>query len=59
MGKIPAPRSNSQIRAPQVRLIDSDGTQLGVRPITEALRIAEDRGHDLVEIAPGANPPVC
>jgi translation initiation factor IF-3 len=42
-----------------VRLIDSDGTQLGVRPITEALRIAEDRGHDLVEIAPGANPPVC
>jgi translation initiation factor IF-3 len=42
-----------------VRLIDQDGTQLGVKSIAEALRIAEDRGHDLVEIAPSANPPVC
>lgn len=50
---------NGQIRAQQVRLIDSDGTQLGVRHITEAIRIAEDRGFDLVEVAPEANPPVC
>jgi len=42
-----------------VRLIDQDGTQLGIKSIDEALRIAEDRGQDLVEIAPGANPPVC
>jgi translation initiation factor IF-3 len=40
-------------------LIDQDGTQLGVRPIEEAIRIAVDRGSDLVEIAPGASPPVC
>lgn len=44
---------------PQVRLIDVDGAQLGVKPIEEALRIAGDRGTDLVEIAPSANPPVC
>lgn len=40
-------------------MIDLDGTQLGIKPLPEALRIAEDRGHDLVEIAPNANPPVC
>jgi translation initiation factor IF-3 len=42
-----------------VRLIDQDGTQLGVKSIDEAIRIAQDRGQDLVEVAPGANPPVC
>lgn len=36
-----------------------DGTQLGVKPIDEALRLASDRGSDLVEIAPTATPPVC
>lgn len=42
-----------------VRLIDADGTQVGVRPTTEALALARTRGLDLVEVAPSANPPVC
>lgn len=53
------PRFNQQIRAQMVRLIDADGTQLGVRPLDEALRLSQDRGIDLVEVAPQANPPVC
>lgn len=47
------------IRAAQVRLIDHDGTQIGIRPITEALALARQRGLDLVEVAAAANPPVC
>lgn len=50
---------NRRIRVPQVRLIGSDGQQLGVFITDEAIRIAENEGLDLVEIAPGANPPVC
>jgi translation initiation factor IF-3 len=50
---------NNRINAKQVRLIDVDGTQIGVRPVTEALALARTRGLDLVEIAPQANPPVC
>jgi len=42
-----------------VRVIDVDGKQLGVMGIRRALKIAEDRGLDLVEVAPTANPPVC
>lgn len=53
------PRVNHQIRAQTVRLIDEDGTQLGVKNLDEAIRTAEDRGKDLVEVAPLANPPVC
>jgi translation initiation factor IF-3 len=52
-------RINRQIRIPQVRLIDEDGSQLGITPVEEALRIAEERGLDLVEVAPSASPPVC
>lgn len=52
-------RVNQFIRAAQVRVIDSDGSQIGVRPISEALGIARQRGLDLVEVAPNANPPVC
>lgn len=40
-------------------MIDSDGTQIGVKPLSEALAIARTRGLDLIEIAPQANPPVC
>lgn len=47
------------IRAAQVRLIDADGTQVGVKPIAEALALAKQRGLDLVEVAAAANPPVC
>ncbi|MFQ6104768.1 MAG: translation initiation factor IF-3 [Candidatus Glassbacteria bacterium] len=52
-------RVNRQIKISPVRLIDEDGSQVGITPIEEALRIAEERGLDLVEIAPSANPPVC
>lgn len=47
------------IRVPQVRLINDAGEMVGVVPIQEALRMTEERGYDLVEVASGANPPVC
>jgi translation initiation factor IF-3 len=47
------------IRIPQVRVIDEEGNQLGVLPTFEALRLAQERGYDLVEVAPTASPPVC
>ncbi|NLG27801.1 MAG: translation initiation factor IF-3 [Chloroflexi bacterium] len=52
-------RLNDEIRVREVRLIDETGKQLGIYPIREALRLAEDHGVDLVEIAPNAKPPVC
>jgi len=52
-------RINWQIRAKEVRLIGADGTQLGIKPLEEALKAAETEGLDLVEIAPTAQPPVC
>ena len=50
---------NNQIRAQEVRVIDADGSQVGIVPVREAIRIAESRGLDLVEVASTANPPVC
>jgi len=52
-------RLNREIRVPEVRLIDETGKQLGIYPTREALTMAQDRGLDLVEIAPTARPPVC
>ncbi|SNZ07074.1 bacterial translation initiation factor 3 (bIF-3) [Persephonella hydrogeniphila] len=52
-------RVNRQIRAKEVRLIDEKGQNLGVVPVEEALRIAEEKNLDLVEVSPNANPPVC
>ncbi len=52
-------RVNEQIRAPVVRLIDPEGKQLGIVERAKALRIAEELGLDLVEVAPNATPPVC
>lgn len=46
------------IRVPQVRVVDEEGSQLGVMPTGEALRLAQERGLDLVEVAPMAAPPV-
>jgi len=46
------------IRVPSVRVVDEDGSQLGVMPTFEALRLAQERGYDLVEVAPLAVPPV-
>jgi translation initiation factor IF-3 len=50
---------NRRIRVPEVRVISSDGKQLGVFPTEEAIRLAENEGLDLVEIAPNVKPPVC
>ncbi len=44
---------------PQIRLIDVEGEQLGIVNIRDAIRSAVERGLDLVEVAPAANPPVC
>ena len=52
-------RFNFQIQAPQVRLIDSDGQQLGIVDRKQALQKARERELDLVEIVPTASPPVC
>ena len=51
-------RVNRQIRISPVRLIGADGQQVGVVPGEDALRAAEERGLDLVEVAPMARPPV-
>jgi translation initiation factor IF-3 len=53
------PRINDRIRAREVRLVDPDGLQLGIKPLPEALALARDLDLDLVEVAPLANPPVC
>ena len=47
------------IRVREVRLIDEDNNQLGIIPTLDARRLAQEKGVDLVEIAPNANPPVC
>ncbi|WP_367280796.1 translation initiation factor IF-3 [uncultured Chloroflexus sp.] len=52
-------RINNRIRAREVRLIDENGTQVGIVSLREALAMAEERGYDLVEVAPNAVPPVC
>ena len=46
------------IRVPQVRVVDEEGNQAGVMSTPDALRLAQERGYDLVEVAPMANPPV-
>src|SRR5205823_7825123 len=53
------PRTNRQIRVPEVRVIDADGQQVGVMPLEEAIRRAEEAGLDLIEVAATADPPVC
>lgn len=50
---------NEEIRDKEIRVIDSDGTQLGIISSKEALKIAAEKELDLVKIAPTANPPVC
>ena len=55
----PTTRINEAIRVPQVRLIDADGTQIGIKNTDEAQRYAWDKNLDLVEVAPEARPPVC
>ncbi len=50
---------NDQIRDREVRLVGEDGEQLGIVPLMEAQRLAEEKQLDLVKIAPQAKPPVC
>jgi translation initiation factor IF-3 len=52
------PRINDRIRVPEVRLVAADGEQIGIVKIDEALRMANEVGLDLVEIAPTGRPPV-
>lgn len=52
-------RINERIRVREVRVIDDEGEQLGVMTPFEAIKIARERGLDLVEVAPQAQPPVC
>jgi translation initiation factor IF-3 len=52
-------RVNHRIRATEVRVIGDDGSQVGVMPVSNALKLASEKGLDLVEIAPEAKPPVC
>ncbi len=52
-------RVNEGIRAREVRLVGPDGNQIGIKPLEEALAMAEEMDLDLVEVAPQAQPPVC
>ena len=53
------PKANERIRASQVQVISNDGTNLGTLSTQEAINIAKQKGLDLIEISPNANPPVC
>jgi translation initiation factor IF-3 len=53
------PKANEDIDAPEVRLIDEEGEQVGVVSIQDAISRAQDAGLDLVEVAPNVSPPVC
>jgi translation initiation factor IF-3 len=55
----PTTRINEGIRVPQVRLIDENGAQVGIKSTDDALKYAWDQNLDLVEVAPDARPPVC
>ena len=53
------PRSNNRITSPDVQVIGSDGQNLGILNLNDAINRAKDSGLDLIEIAPNAKPPVC
>ena len=52
-------RRNDRIRAPEVRVIGPEGTNLGIIPTSKALELAKKVGLDLIELSPSARPPVC
>ena len=56
---MPPVRINERIRVPEVRVIGEEGEQLGVMDVRDAVRAAREKGLDLVEVAPNADPPVC
>ena len=53
------PKANERIRALDVQVIGSEGSNLGSMPIKKAIELAKQEGLDLIEISPNANPPVC
>ncbi len=53
------PKANERIRALDVQVIGSDGSNLGAMPLNKAIDLAKQEGLDLIEISPNANPPVC
>lgn len=55
----PRYRANQQIKALEVRVVDEEGKNLEAMPTKQALAIAEERGYDLVEVSPKAQPPIC
>jgi translation initiation factor IF-3 len=57
--ELPQTRINDAIRVPRVRLVDSDGSQVGIKTRDEALAYAQSKDLDLVEVAANADPPVC
>lgn len=59
MSRADEPRVNGDIRSASIRLVDQNGNMVGVVTVNEGIRLAEQAGLDLVEISPGASPPVC
>jgi len=59
MSKVDEPRVNGQITAASIRLVDQNGSMVGVVSTAEGMKLAEQAGLDLVEISPTASPPVC
>ena len=57
--ELPQTRINEAIRVPKVRLVDSDGSQIGIKTRDDALAYAHGKDLDLVEVAANADPPVC
>jgi translation initiation factor IF-3 len=55
----PEYKANNQIAVPEIRLIDENGTPLGVMATDKALALALERGLDIIEVSPKAQPPVC
>ena len=53
------PKANERIKALDVQVIGSEGNNLGVMQLKQAIQLAKDEGLDLIEISPKANPPVC
>ena len=57
--KLQGPRANERIRSLDVQVIGSDGGNLGVMPLKQAIELSKKEDLDLIEISPNANPPVC
>ncbi|MDA1024683.1 MAG: translation initiation factor IF-3, partial [bacterium] len=57
--EIPEFKVNRQIKADEIRVIDNDKNMLGVMTVDQALALASEKGFDLIEVSPKANPPVC